>query len=712
MALTDDHPAEQQPRTGRLAALPGMAPLPRWPGWRHLPRDARDTLFLLGVIGWTILPHLAHLAWWCSLLAVLVLMWRARLALDNAPLPGRWTLIGVLAMAATFTLLTERTLLGKEAGVTMLVLLMVLKTLELRARRDALVVFFLGFFLVLTNFLYSQSIAVAAAMLVSVWGLLTALVLAHMPVGQPSLRQAGWLSARAAMLGAPVMVVLFVLFPRIGPLWGLPQDAGARTGLSGTMRMGGVAEIANDDSIAFRIRFHGPPPAPQALYFRGPVLSRFDGTEWKRMESSFPPDWQLHADLRVQGEPVAYEMTLEPSRLTTLPLLEATPPQADAAPGVPPGWRAMPRNELEWTVDRPITERLRFEARAWLRFQHGPSERAWGLRDHVNLPPGYNPRMLQWAAQLRKDPRFARANGDTLAGMLLNEIRTGNFVYTLSPGEYGRDAVDEFWFDRRIGFCEHYAASFVVAMRALGIPARVVTGYQGMDPAPVDGYWIVRQSHAHAWAEYWQPGRGWVRTDPTAAVAPERVVQSRSLEPSRGLVADAISNMSPETLARLRRMWEGMNNRWNQWVLGYSRTQQFSLMERMGVRSPSWADLGLVLIWLGSAAALAGALWALWDRHRQDPWQRLQSRVLQRLRRLDVPAEPHHPPRTLASQVRQALGEAGTVLSLQLDALDRLRYAPGAVQRPQPAWWRGFAREAARLQAQRPAKPGPRMRSR
>jgi transglutaminase-like putative cysteine protease len=705
VALTDDHPMPD-PGHRPLARLPGMAPLPRWPGWRHLPRDARDTLFLLGVIGWTILPHLAHLAWWCSLLAVLVLMWRARLALDNAPLPGRWTLVGVLVMAATFTLITERTLLGKEAGVTMLVLLMVLKTLELRARRDALVVFFLGFFLVLTNFLYSQSIAVAAAMLVSVWGLLTALVLAHMPVGQPSLRQAGTLSAKAAMLGAPVMVVLFVLFPRIGPLWGLPQDAGARTGLSGTMRMGGVAEIANDDSVAFRIRFKANPPAPQTLYFRGPVLARFDGVEWRRLEPTFPPDWQLGAELRVQGEPVDYEMTLEPSRLTTLPLLEATPARADATPNVL-GWRVIPRNDLEWIVDRPVTERLRFQARAWPRFQHGPTERTWGLRDHVNLPPGFNPRMLQWAAQLRQDPRYATAGADALAAVLLGEIRKGGFVYTLSPGEYGRDAVDEFWFDRRVGFCEHYAASFVVAMRALGIPARVVTGYQGTDPAPVDGYWIVRQSHAHAWAEYWQAGRGWVHADPTAAVAPDRVVQSRNLEPRRGLMAEAISNMSPETLARLRQMWEGVNNRWNQWVLGYSRSQQFNLMERMGVRSPSWSDLGLVLIWLGSGAALAGALWAWWDRHRQDPWQRLHARVRQRLQRLGLATEPHHPPRTLAAEVRGTLGDAGEALAQQLDTLDRLRYAAGAVRRPQPGWWRGFAREAARLQRQRPLQLQP-----
>ena len=240
----------------RIAAAPRISWL--WPGWSRLPRDARDTLFLLGVIGWTVLPHVWHLPFWCSLLTVLMLLWRAQLAISNAPLPGRWALVAVLLVAAGLTFWSFKTLLGKEPGVTLAVVLMALKTLELRARRDAFVVFFLGFFLILTHFLYSQSLPVAAAMLVSVWGLLTALVLAHMPVGQPSLRQAGRLAARTALLGAPIMALLFMLFPRIGPLWGVPQDGQARTGLSNSMRMGSVAEVAQDESVAMRLRFEGP----------------------------------------------------------------------------------------------------------------------------------------------------------------------------------------------------------------------------------------------------------------------------------------------------------------------------------------------------------------------------------------------------------------------------------------------------------------------
>jgi hypothetical protein len=202
----------------------------------QLPRDTRDTLFHLAVLAWASAPHLLHLPVWCTVMSVALLGWRARLALLGGALPGRWVVGGVLVLAAGLTLWGERTLLGKEAGITMLVVLMALKTLELRARRDALVVFFLGFFLVLTNFLYSQSLLTGVWLLASVWGLLTALALAHMPVGRPPIARAGGVAARTALLGLPLMVLLFVLFPRIGPLWGLPQDAAWR-GFAGRRRL-------------------------------------------------------------------------------------------------------------------------------------------------------------------------------------------------------------------------------------------------------------------------------------------------------------------------------------------------------------------------------------------------------------------------------------------------------------------------------------------
>jgi len=673
----------------------GFAVSTWWPGWAHLPRDARDALFLLGVIGWTVLPHVGHLPAWCIAMTAAVLLWRARLALLQRPLPGRWAVVGVLVAAVALTAWSHGTLLGKDAGVTLLVVLMVLKTLELRARRDALVVFFLGFFLVLTNFLYSQSLAVAAAMLVAVWGLLTALVLAHMPVGRPWLRQAMGIAARTALLGAPIMVVLFVLFPRFGPLWGLPHDAVARTGLSGTLTMGGMAELVTDDRIAFRVRFDGPPPPPAALYWRGPVLAQFDGRDWRRLAPTFPAALQPGAELRTQGAGIGYEIVVEPSRLAHLPLLEVTPDAGDAAPRID-GLRLTLTPDLQWVAERPLSERVQLRTRAYPDFAHGPVRSIVGLQDYLELPSGYNPRTLEWAAALRRTPAYAQADAATLVQAVLAHIRREPFRYTLSPGSYGdergRHAVDEFWLDRREGFCEHFATSFAVVMRALDVPARVVTGYQGADPVLQDGWLVVRNSHAHAWAEVWIAGRGWVRVDPTAAVAPERIERSVALRPPPGLVASTLADVDPELLEALRRGWETLNHQWNRWVRDYSRGQQFDLLRALGFEAPDWADLGVLLVAILSAAALAGAGWAAWDRWRQDPWKRLHERLRERLRDVGVDAGPHEPPRTLAVRVEATLGAAGRPLAEQLLGLERLRYAAGATRVPPAAWWRGFER--------------------
>jgi transglutaminase-like putative cysteine protease len=674
----------------------------------HLPRDTRDTLFLLAVITWTIAPHLLHLPTWCGLMTGAVLLWRARLALNAAALPNRWLVSGLLVLAGGLTLWGERTLLGKEAGITLLVVLMSLKTLELRARRDALVVFFLGFFLVLTNFLYSQSLLTGVWLLGAVWGLLTALVLAHMPVGRPPLRRASATAARAAALGVPVMLVLFVLFPRIGPLWGLPQDAVGRTGLSGTLRLGGVASIAEDDSVALRVRFFGTVPPPEQLYFRGPVLSSFDGREWTRLVPTFPAVHRPRLELQLRGQPLRYEMTVEPSQLPLLPLLEMTPDRPDAAPRIE-GWLLTHRPDGQWQADRPIVERQRVEASAWLDHGHGPRQPVLGLRDLVELPPNTNPLTMAWAAQLRQRPDLAGADATALATAVLQRIRTGGYTYTLEPGVYPStltgQAIDEFWLDRKLGFCEHFASAFVVVMRAMDVPARIVTGYQGADPALQDGYLVVRQRNAHAWAEIWQEGRGWIRVDPTAAVAPDRVQRGRSLEPAPGLVAGAMNSISPAFAAQLRGAWETVNNRWNQWVLNYSRGQQFDLLKRLGFSAPSWQDLASAMILLLCGAALTGAAWAWWDRRRQDPWQRLQQRVAQRLLTLGVTVQAHHAPRERAARVRAQLGTDASApaqaLAEQLEALDRLRYGSADAAPPLADWWRRFSSLAREVGASR-----------
>jgi transglutaminase-like putative cysteine protease len=640
----------------------------------HLPRDSRDTLFLLAVIAWVLLPHVDHLPWWCSALAVGMLAWRGWLAFTLRPLPGRWVLLGCLLLTVAATWATHRTLLGRDAGVTLIVVLLALKTLELRARRDAFVVFFLGFFTMLTNFFYSQSLLTAAAMLLGLMGLLTALVNSHMPAGRPSLWQSAGMATRMTLLGAPIMVLLFLLFPRLAPLWGTPGDAmSGRSGLAPHMQVGTIASLALDDSIAMRLRFEGDAPPQGALYFRGPVLSTFDGREWRPLQASFPPSLQPRAELRVSGEPLRYEVTLEPHNRPWLLTLDA----AASAPDLPGELRARMSEELQWVANAPVNDLLRYRAQSHIAFQHGPQSLVASLHDYLTLPRGYNPRTLQWALELRRE---ARDDPAVLIERVLQQLRTGGYTYTLEPGEFGQHTADEFWFDRKEGFCEHMASSFAVLMRAAGIPARVVTGYQGGERNTLDNYWVVRQSDAHAWTEVWLAGQGWQRVDPTAAVAPGRVGSLQRLVAPRGAIATAVGTVvSPNFVQSVRALWDAANNAWNQKILNYTQSRQLNLLRALGFASPSWEDLGLLLLGALVLASLAGALWTRWERQRHDPWLRLLERVRRQLQRAGLTLGVGVTPREMATRLAQKHDPRDNrVQAIQawLRRFEQLRYAP------------------------------------
>lgn len=641
----------------------------------HLPRDSRDTLFLLAVIAWVLLPHVAHLPWWCSALAVLMLAWRGWLAFTLRPLPWRCVLLGALVLTVAATLATHRTLLGRDAGVTLVVVLLALKTLELRARRDAFVVFFLGFFTMLTNFFYSQSLLTAAAMLLALMGLLTALVNSHLPAGRPSLWQSARLALRMTLLGAPIMVLLFVLFPRVAPLWGTPGDAlSGRSGLSTRMQVGSIASLALDDSVAMRLRFEGDAVPPQgALYFRGPVLSTFDGREWLPLQATFSPALQAPADLQVSGEPLRYEVTLEAHNRPWLLTMDA----AVMPPVLPGDLGARMSNELQWIASAPVNDLLRYRAQSYPAFRHGPLRQVASLQDYLTLPAGFNPRTLQWAQELRRE---LGNDAGRLIERVLQRLRTGGYTYTLEPGEFGQHTADEFWFDRKEGFCEHMASSFAVVMRAAGIPARIVTGYQGGERNALDNYWVVRQSDAHAWTEVWLAGQGWVRVDPTAAVAPARVGSLQRLQAPRGAIATAVGTViSPNFVQSVRALWEAANNAWNQKILNYTQSRQFNLLRALGFESPSWEDLGLLLLGALVTASLAAAAWTRWERRRQDPWLRLLERVRRHLQRGGLAAGAAATPREMAVRLAQTHDpQDNRVRAIQawLQRFEQLRYAP------------------------------------
>lgn len=653
---------------------------------KALTREARDTLWLLAMLAMVLLPHAPHLPWWCTLTATLALLWRARLAWTDAALPPRWVLALLLVATLAMTWLTHRTLIGREAGITLIVILTTLKCLELRARRDSLVCLYLGFFLVLTQFFKDQGIGAALMMLLSVWGLLTSLVLGQRPLGRPSIRDAGQEALRAMLHGLPLMVVLFLLFPRLGPLWSLPRDAQSHTGLSDQLTLGQVADLAQDSTVALRVSFKGTAPPASSLYFRGPTLDQFDGKQWRPA----PPLLGWRPNYTLSGQAVAYQMTLEPQHLNVVPLLDGTGQARMAATST--NATRLYRQGAQWMSATPLEQRTQIDGVFWPHANEGPLEDSVWLREWVSLPAGLNPRTLAWAASLRQQPALASADAITLAGAVMRHIAQAGFRYTLSPGLSDQPPtphlVDEFWFDRKAGFCEHFASAFAVIMRALDVPSRVVVGYQGAELNPVDGQYIVRNSNAHAWVEIWQSGMGWVRVDPTAAAAPDRLSWTPIPSPLAGLPGP-FGDLAPGTLRHLRDQWDAVNHRWNLWVLQYSQNEQMNLMRSLGWDTPSWTALGQTL---GGALALIGlgaalVVWWTRDRARPSAWQALHQRLDEALSTLGLPRPAGASPASASSWLR-VLSSTGPLeplglpeelvdgLRSRLRQLDALQYGP------------------------------------
>ena len=601
---------------------------------QDLPAGRAAILTLLVALVPVLGPHVAHLPGWCSAFAGLMFAWRAFITWRETKLPlrlpSRWLLMFLMALALGATLYTHRTLFGRDAGVTFVTVLLSLKLLETRTRRDAVVAIFLSYFLILTNFFYSQSIATAALMLLSLVLITAALIAANRDAGEmpvlPQMRLAGVIILQAF----PMMLLLFVLFPRVqGPLWGLPVDAQAGvSGLSDSMSPGLITRLSLSDGIAFRVRFSGPAPRASDLYWRGPVLSLFDGRNW-RVQSANP---SRPARFEAAGPPFDYEVTLEPSGKPWLFALEM--------PTRLPDFGKLTA-DLQPVTEKLVNHRLRYEARSHPGYRPIPTEESADLLPYLALPPRSNPRTRELIAGWL----FEGANPVQLVERALRHFRTEEFFYTLDPPLLDNHPVDEFLFIARRGFCEHYASAFVVMMRIGGVPARVVTGYQGGEINPVDGVFTVRQSDAHAWTEVWLRGRGWTRVDPTAAVSPARV--------ERGMSGALPERFTPPLLSRLagrwggtwlnqvRFNWEALANHWNQFVLNYSPDRQRETLERIGIRSPTWQDMVIAMALGVGLVSLAVTGWLLRAVRERDPVQRAWLALCARLARKGLAREAH-----------------------------------------------------------------------
>jgi transglutaminase-like putative cysteine protease len=616
-----------------------------------LPRDKADTLLLLFAALLVLAPHVAHLPPWVSMLCALTMLWRGAITLQGKRMPPSLLLLPLAGAAMFGVAHSYQTLLGRDAGVAMLVLLVTFKMLEMHARRDLFVVVFLCFFLVLTNFFYEQGIGTALLMALSVLALLTAQLSFQFTGAVPPLRQRFLMSAKVLGLAAPLAFALFFLFPRIeGPLWGMPGDAtGARSGLSETMAPGTMANLAQSGEPAFRVRFEGRAPDQEQLYWRGPVLGAYDGRTWTRLDAGLARlTAQQPLSLSVSGKPLNYEVTLEASHTRWLFALEMPQrlPELD-------GNIARVSGEFELTTVYPVETRLRYRMSSHLNYRLQSAGLADAADAWLQLPGDSNPRALLAGLALRSEPDPRKR-----VEAVLQSFRRDNYVYTLNPPLLGRNAVDDFLYGSRAGFCEHFAGSFVFLMRAAGVPARVVTGYQGGERNPIDGYLTVRQSDAHAWAEVWFERRGWVRIDPTAAVAPERVRRGldMAIPPRAPFGIEGLGRfmrLDGETnpwIAQMRHAAGAINNGWNQWVLNYTPQRQASLVERVQTSLFDWR-MPVLLVFLISLLLL----WRFFQRRREiDPVDALYSALCSRLARLGLARSADEGPSAYAARIAAA----------------------------------------------------------
>ena len=624
------------------------------PARQALDRQATPWLFASALV--TIAPHVLHQAYWLSALAGLLMFWAIRLWWKDERLPGRWVLFLLVIVGCSGILIEFRSLFGRDAGVAMLVVFMAMKLLELKSQRDAVVVVVLGYFLLLTHYFYSQSIPTGLWLLFALWLVTATLIRLHggpASTTRASLRYAASLCLQAI----PFMLVLYLLFPRIsGPLWGLPSDAHAgMTGLSDTMSPGSISRLAQSADIAFRARFSTTPPAKQKLYWRGPVMEQFDGTTWRLHDNR-----GTSPQLETLSAPLRYEMTLEPHNQRWILAL-------DAPVQLPEGLNAS--NVLAVTQRLPVTERRRYELAASLDYRFNVDEDPRALSRNLALPPGVNPQARALAERWRNsDHRPSAIIGQAQA------LFAAEFTYTLQPPLLGQNGIDEFLFKTRRGFCEHYAGAFVFLMRAAGIPARVVSGYQGGEFNPLDGYLVIRQSDAHAWAEVWLEGQGWVRVDPTASVSPTRIETGIADALPFGEPLPALVQWRADWLRTLRYRWEAVNNAWNQHILGYDPQRQRELLSRLGLPETDWRSLATVLGIACSLLVAAMTAWTLYQRPAIDPARRLWLTALRQLARRQVDCAPWETPTALAQRVREQRPELAETFQNVVDAYLQARY--------------------------------------
>jgi protein-glutamine gamma-glutamyltransferase len=621
---------------------------------------------LLGISGCLALALLAHvttLPFWVLLVVAACGLIRLILARSGRGAPSRGILLLMAAIAIPLLLFRFHTFNGLVAGTALLSVMAGLKLLETKTRRDIYILTLIVYFVSLAALLESDSFWLLAY-LIGVGWLTTAALLrltsgGAAPGWRPSLRYGARILAQAL----PLALVFWLLFPRFaGPLWRIPSDSQtAASGLSDTMSPGDITQLALSDEIAFRVRYAGPPPPPQERYWRGPVLDLFDGHTWSRSPTSLagaPP-------LKTTGTAYQYTVMMEAHRHRWIFMLDW-----------PTQWN-LPRAALtsDYTLMQqdPLSRPVDVAGTSYTNVQSSEPLNVYARGRDTRAPP-HNPRTVELAKQLRS----AHPDDMDYAQAVLAMFTEQPFFYTLTPPKLSDDSVDGFLFDTRRGFCGHYASAFAALMRAAGIPARVVTGYQGGALNPYGDYWILRQSDAHAWAEVWIEGRGWLRIDPTTAIAPQRV--------ERGIGNTQIADQALAGGWQRRALWfasfrlrlDVVREIWRERILDFDQDSQRRILELLRIPEPDGQKLVMVL-----AAAMALALgWLTWQVRRElapqskDQAARIYAKLCAKLAAAGVPRWQHEGAEAYAVRVAQRRPELGASVTAMCRQYCFLRYAP------------------------------------
>lgn len=562
---------------------------------------------LLGIFGCLALALIAHVAAippWVLATVALSGALRLLLARRGRPAPPRGVRLVIAGFAIAMLFLQLRTFNGLSAGTALLALMAGLKLLETDSQRDIYVITLIIYFVSLSALLQGDSFWLLAYLIGVCWLTTAALLRLTTTLPAPDWRRCISYAGRILIQALPIAAVFWLFFPRFaGPLWHLPDDTRtAESGLSDTMSPGDIDHLALSDEVAFRVRFSAATPPPQDRYWRGPVMHDFDGRTWRRSHSASP----IAPPLQALGPAFRYTVSMEPHRHYWIFTLDW--PSHWDLPGavLTSDYTLMQREPVSRPVDVNTVSYTRVQSSA-------PLSKLLRDRD-TRYPSDRNPRSVQLAQTLRSthpdDLEYVRA--------VLSMFTRQPFYYTLTPPKLTDNPVDAFLFDTKRGFCEHYASAFAMLMRAAGIPSHVVTGYQGGAFNRFADYWIVRQSDAHAWDEVWIEGRGWIRIDPTSAIAPERVEHGlNDADPSSAdePLASLWHRRTP-WLADVRLRLDALRQIWRERILFFDPDSQQQLLEWLNIPEPDGHKLVIVL----TAALTLVLAWLTWlVRREADP---------------------------------------------------------------------------------------------